>query len=61
MASSSSGSQFDTLTVKLPKGTKDRIKKLTGKNYSAYITELVEKDLDCQEKRKKSGPDLFSL
>lgn len=61
MASSSATSQFDNITVKLPKGTKDRIKKLTGKNYTAYITDLVLRDLDCQEKRRNSGPDLFTL
>lgn len=61
MAKVSAASQFDTFTIKLPKGTKERIKNLTGKNDSAYITDLVLRDLDALEKRQKSGPDLFII
>ncbi len=61
MAKSSAGSQFDTVSVKLPRGTKERIKKLSGKSEAAYITDLVLRDLDALERRHKSGPDLFII
>lgn len=38
--------KFDRVAVNLPKGTKERIKELTGKSCNAYISELVIKDLD---------------
>ena len=41
--------KFDRVAVNLPKGTKDRIKELTGKSCNAYISELVIKDLDNLE------------
>lgn len=37
--------KFDRIAVNLPKGTKDRIKELTGKSCNAYISELVISDL----------------
>ena len=37
--------KFDRVAVNLPKGTKDKIKELTGKSCNAYITELVLADL----------------
>lgn len=42
-------SKFDRVAVNLPKGTKERIKELTGKSCNAYISELVIKDLDNLE------------
>ena len=41
--------KFDRVAVNLPKGTKERIKELTGKSCNAYISELVIKDLDNLE------------
>ena len=41
--------KFDRVAVNLPKGTKERIKELTGKSCTAYISELVIKDLDNLE------------
>lgn len=41
--------KFDRIAVNLPKGTKERIKELTGKSCNAYISELVTKDLDNLE------------
>ena len=38
--------KFDRIAVNLPKGTKDRIKELTGKSCNAYISELVIADLE---------------
>ena len=42
---------FDRIAVNLPKGTKDRIKALTGKSCNAYVSELVVKDLDSLESK----------
>ena len=41
--------KFDRLAVNLPKGTKERIKTLTGKSGNAYICELVLDDLERLE------------
>lgn len=43
--------KFDRIAVNLPKGTKDRIKSLTGKSCNAYVSELVVKDLDSLENK----------
>lgn len=43
--------KFDRIAVNLPKGTKDRIKALTGKSCNAYVSELVVKDLDSLENK----------
>ena len=43
--------KFDRIAVNLPKGTKDRIKVLTGKSCNAYVSELVVKDLDSLESK----------
>ena len=43
--------KFDRIAVNLPKGTKDRIKVLTGKSCNAYVSELVVKDLDSLENK----------
>ena len=42
--------KFDRVAVNLPKGTKDKIKELTGKSCNAYISELVINDLENLEK-----------
>ena len=44
-------SKFDRIAVNLPKGTKERIKALTGKSCNAYVSELVVKDLDSLESK----------
>lgn len=45
--------KFDRVAVNLPKGTKDRIKELTGKSCNAYICELVKNDLEMLEQMEK--------
>ena len=42
--------EFDRVAVNLPKGTKEKIKELTGKSCNAYISELVINDLEKLEK-----------
>lgn len=54
-----SGSNADSITVKLPKGTKERMKKLLGKGGNEYMVDLILSDLDRLEKRQKKGPDIF--
>lgn len=44
--------KFDRVAVNLPKGTKDRIKELTGKSCNAYICDLVAADLEKMESEK---------
>lgn len=44
--------KFDRIAVNLPKGTKERIKELTGKSCNAYISELVIKDLETLKGKK---------
>ncbi len=44
--------KFDRVAVNLPKGTKDKIKSLTGKSCNAYISELVVKDLEKIENER---------
>jgi len=41
--------KFDRVAVNLPIGSKEKIKKLTGKSCNAYISELVLKDLERLE------------
>jgi hypothetical protein len=43
-------SKFDRIAVNLPKGSKERIKELTGKSCNAYLAELALADLDRLEK-----------
>lgn len=43
--------KFDRVAVNLPKGTKEKIKELTGKSCNAYISELVINDLENLEKQ----------
>lgn len=42
-------SKFDRIAVNLPIGTKERIKKLTGKSCNAYISSVVLANLDQLE------------
>lgn len=59
--------KFDRVPVNLPKGTKDRIKELTGKSCNMFLTELATKELDrLQAKKEKPAsnpaddvPDCF--
>lgn len=46
--------KWDRLAVNLPKGTKERIKELTGKSGNAYISALVLADLERLENEKNS-------
>lgn len=49
--------KFDRIAVNLPKGTKERIKELTGKSCNAYLSELALADLDRLEvKAWQPGP-----
>ena len=48
--------KFDRVAVNLPKGTKERIKELTGKSCNAYISELVLAELERLEREKSSEP-----
>lgn len=47
--------KFDRIAVNLPKGTKERIKELTGKSCNAYLSELALADLDRLEQFKPEG------
>ena len=42
--------KFDRLAVNLPKGTRERIKNLTGMSGNAYISKVVLDDLERLEK-----------
>lgn len=42
----------DRVNCQLPLGTKDRIKKLTGKSCNSFIKEVVVKELDKIERKK---------
>ena len=42
--------KFDRVAVNLPKGSKEKIKELTGKSCNAFISELVVSELDKLEK-----------
>ncbi len=45
--------KFDRLAVNLPKGTKERIKELTGQSCNAFISTLVLEELERIEKENK--------
>lgn len=48
----------DVITLSLEKGTKDRLKeKCNGKSLNAYLTDLIEKDLNEQPAKKTASPD----
>lgn len=42
----------DRVNCQFPKGTKERIKNLTGKSCNAFIKETVVKELDKIERKK---------
>ena len=44
--------KFDRIAVNLPKGTKDRIKELTGQSCNGFISALVLEELERIEKNK---------
>lgn len=44
--------KFDRVAVNLPKGTKEKIKELTGLSCNKYISELVLKNLELLEEKK---------
>jgi hypothetical protein len=61
-------SKFDRIAVNLPKGSKERIKELTGKSCNAYLAELALADLDRLEKageeeqaQQEERPDLSDV
>jgi len=41
--------KFDRVPVNLPKGTKERIKELTGKSCNIFLNEVAMKELDRLE------------
>lgn len=45
--------KFDRIAVNLPKGTKDRIKELTGVSCNKFISELVIEELHRMESEKE--------
>lgn len=51
--------KFDRVAVNLPKGTKDRIKDMTGKSCNAYISELVIADLERMSEEKEELPEFM--
>ena len=48
---------YDRISVTLPKGTKERIKSLTGESVNAYINTLVVADLERLESNKSQSID----
>lgn len=42
-------SKFDLVQLKLPKGTKKRIKSITEESYNAYIKRLILEDLESAQ------------
>lgn len=53
--------KFDRIAVNLPKGTKERIKELTGKSCNAYLSELALADLDRLENLAETEPEQSEL
>ena len=45
--------KFDRIAVNLPKGTKDKIKELTGVSCNKFISELVIEELHRMESEKE--------
>lgn len=45
--------KFDRITVNFPKGTKERIKELTGKTAGGFAVECVINELERIEKNHK--------
>lgn len=46
--------KFDRITVNLPKGTKERIKELTGQSGNGFISALVLDELERIENENKN-------
>ena len=44
--------KFDRVAVNLPKGTKEKIKELTGLSCNKYISELVLENIRLLEEKK---------
>ena len=44
--------KFDRVSVNLPKGTKEKIKELTGLSCNKYISELVIENIRLLEEKK---------
>lgn len=42
-------SKFDLVQLKLPKGTKERIKSITNESYNAYVNRLILEDLESAQ------------
>ena len=49
--------KFDRIAVNLPKGTKERIKNLTGESRNAFVSALVLKELERLESSSVSGKE----
>lgn len=49
--------KFDRIAVNLPKGTKERIYKLTGESCNAYISKLVIETLDSLDNASADKQD----
>ena len=49
--------KFDRIAVNLPKGTKERIKNLTGESCNAFVSTLVLKELERLESSSVSGKE----
>ena len=47
-------SQFDRCLVNLPKGSKARLKELTGLSFNKYASELIKEDLKQLEALEKA-------
>lgn len=52
--------KFDRKAVNLPKGTAERIKKLTGKSCNAYIVGLVMADLERLEEEAGKSEEIMN-
>jgi len=48
---------YDRVSATLPKGTKERIKSLTGQSVNAYISDLISADLERLEGKKSQAID----
>jgi len=44
--------KYDRISLTLPKGTKDRIKAVSGESVNAWIFSLIDKELKRLEKKK---------
>lgn len=38
--------KFERMTVRMPKGTRERIKSVTNESYNAYVNRLIFEDLE---------------